>query len=105
MDEAVISEVTFYPIRPTEKGLIGFAACLFDNKLVLNSIAVYTTMNGDVRLVFPNKLLPNSKEINAYFPVNRKTYELIKEAVAKKIEELTEKVKGDFTNEQESRVT
>ena len=91
--EKLISEVTFYPIRPTEKGLIGFASCLFDSKLSLQSIAVYTTLEGDIRLVFPNKLLPNSKEVNIFYPVNHETYESIKEAVAKKIEELAEKAK------------
>lgn len=88
----MISEVTFYPIRPTEKGLIGFAACLFDGKLSLQSIAVYTTPEGDIRLVFPNKLLPNSKEINIFYPVNHETYESIRVAVVKKIKELSEKV-------------
>jgi len=98
----MISEVTFYPIRITEKGLIGFASCLFDRKLSLQSIAVYTTPDGNIRLVFPNKLLPNSKEINIFYPVNHETYELIRKSVAKKIEELAEKAKGDSTNGQES---
>lgn len=89
----MISEVKFYPIRPTDKGLIGFASCLFDNKLSLNSISVYTTPSGDIRLVFPNKQLPNSKEINIFYPINTETYELIRVAVNKKIEELVEKAK------------
>jgi len=87
----LISEVTFYPIRPTDKGLIGFASCLFDNKLHLDSIAIYTTPDGDIRLVFPNKVLPNSKEISLFYPIDQETYELIKEAVSNKIEELKEK--------------
>ena len=101
----MISEVIFYPIRPTEKGLIGFAACLFDSKLSLQSIAVYTTAAGGIRLVFPNKLLPNSKEINIFYPVNHETYESIKEAVANKIKELSEKAKGVIKNEHEPRFT
>ena len=105
MSEIVINEVTFYPIRPTEKGLIGFANCTFDNKLSLNSISVYTSLTGDIRLLFPDKVLPNSKRISVYYPVNRQTYDVIKEAVEKKIEELAEKAKGEFANEQESRVT
>jgi DNA-binding cell septation regulator SpoVG len=91
MDKTIINEVCFYPIRPNEKGLIGFASCLFDEKLSLQAIAVYTTPNGDIRLVFPNKVLPNSKEINIFYPINRETYELIKNAIAEKIEALAEK--------------
>lgn len=89
----IIKEVTFYPIRPTEKGLIGFVSCLFDNKLHLDSIAVYTTLDGDIRLVFPNKVLPNFKEINLFYPIDNATYELIKAAVVKKMEELRGKTR------------
>jgi DNA-binding cell septation regulator SpoVG len=95
-----ISQVTFYPLRPTEKGLIGIAGCLFDNKLFLNSISIYLTPTGDIRLLFPNKILPNSKEINIFYPVNNETYEVLKQAVAKKIQELSKKAKGDYQNEQ-----
>ncbi len=102
--EAIISEVCFYPLRPNEKGLIGFASCLFDGKLSLNSIAVYTTLNGDIRLVFPNKLLPNSKEISLFYPINAETYNLIKEAVVKKIEELTEKAKGESRDDTNTKI-
>ncbi len=87
----IVREVTFYPIRPTEKGLIGFVSCLFDNKLHLDSIAIYTTLEGDIRLVFPNKVLPNSKEISLFYPIDNATYGLIKEAVVKKMEELSRK--------------
>src|SRR3990167_1993749 len=96
--KTIISEVCFYPLRPNEKGLIGFASCLFDEKLSLQSIAVYTTPTGDLRLVFPNKILPNSKEINIFYPINTETYGLIKEAIVKKIEELAEKAKGRDKN-------
>lgn len=94
MDRTTISEVNFYPLRPTEKGLIGIAGCLFDNKLSLNSISVYLTPTGDIRLLFPNRILPNSKEINIFYPINKETYDLIKEAVIRKIKALTEKAKG-----------
>ena len=91
--ETIIKEVTWYPLRPNEKGLIGFASCLFDNKLSLNSISVYLTPTGDIRLLFPNKILPNSKEIQIFYPINKETYEIMRQAVLKKIQELTEKVK------------
>lgn len=94
MDKTTISEVSFYPLRPTERGLIGIASCLFDNKLSLNSISVYLTPIGDIRLLFPVKVLPNAKEINIFYPINKETYELLKQAVAEKIKTLSEKAKG-----------
>ncbi|MCX5705464.1 MAG: septation protein SpoVG family protein [Candidatus Omnitrophica bacterium] len=97
MDKVTISEVSFYPLRPNEKGLIGFASVVFDNKLSLNSIAVYTRPDGsDYRLLFPSKQLPNGREIQTFYPINKETAELIKEAVVKKIEELTEKMEKKY---------
>lgn len=95
MRKKIIDEVCYYPLRPNNKGLIGFASCLFDGKLSLNSIAVYTSMSGGIRLLFPNKVLPNAKVINTYYPVNKETYEIIKQAITNRIEEVAEKAKGD----------
>lgn len=86
-----ISEVTWYPIKPTEKGLIGFASLLFDT-LSLNNIAVFLKPDGGYRLVFPNKVLPNGKEIDLYYPIDNETYENIKNAIAEKIKSIIEKV-------------
>ena len=89
--ENKISNVSWYPIKPTEKGLIGFAALLFNDTLSLNSIAVYLKSDGGYRLVFPNKVLSNGKEIDIYYPTDNETYELIKTAIADKIKSITEK--------------
>lgn len=94
MENVMISEVYFYPLKITEKGLIGIAGCLWDNKLALNSISVYLTPTGDIRLLFPDRVLPNSKKINIFYPINKETYDLIKKAVIKKMEDLAEKAKG-----------
>ena len=94
METPQISEVTYYPLRPNDKGFIGIVSLLYDNNLSLNSISVYTTPSGDIRLLFPNHTLRNGKEINVYYPVRREIYELLREAVAKKIQAVTEKAKG-----------
>ncbi len=94
MEETQISEVTFYPLRPSEKGLIGIASCLFDGKISLNSISVYLTPTGDIRLLFPDKVLPNSKRISIYYPIGKDTYEVIKKGIVQKIEALTENAEG-----------
>jgi len=90
MDKVVISEISFYPLRPNEKGLIGFASVVFDNKLSLNSIAVYTRPDGsDYRLLFPSRQLPNGREIQSFYPINNETYETIKKAIVDKYLEIT----------------
>ena len=98
MDDTLIEEVTFYPVKPSEKGLIGFSTCLFEKRLALNSIAIYTQGNGNIRLVFPNTFLSNGKKINVFYPINGETYEAIRQAIAKKIETVTKEVLGEEIN-------
>jgi len=88
-----ITEVTWYPIRPTELGLIGFAGLRFGG-LKLANIAVYLNPNGTHRLVFPDKKLPNGAQILSFDPVDNKTYELILNAIAEKIKFIPEDVKS-----------
>jgi len=89
----IITETTFLPLRVSEKGLIGISSMLFDNSLCLNSISVYSTRDGDIRLLFPISALRNGKEINTYYPIDKTTYETMRLAVAKKIEEVQNKNK------------
>jgi len=92
MEKIVIREATFLPLKPNEKGLIGIASVVYNNSLCLNCISVYSRLNGDLRLLFPVKILPNSKEINVYYPINNETYEVIKKAIVDKYNELTSKI-------------
>lgn len=93
MNEIRITEVCVYPIKPTEKGLVGFASCLFDDKLFLHSIAIYTRPDGSgYRLLFPTKMLPNGKKISIFYPVNKNVGEAIEQAITKKLEDMVEKV-------------
>ena len=89
MERIIITEPTFMPLKINEKGLIGIASVVYNNSLYLGSISVYTRPNGDLRLLFPIKILPNSKEVNVYYPINKETYEAIKNAIEDKYKEIT----------------
>lgn len=89
MEKIIITEPTFLPLKPSNKGLIGIASVVYNNSISLNCISVYIRPNGDLRAVFPNKILPNSKEINIYYPINKETYEAIKKAIVDKYLEIT----------------
>jgi len=92
MSEIVITEPVVIPTKPTEKGLIGFASCLFADSLSLNSIAIYTRPDGNgYRLVYPAKTLPNGKLINIFYPINKETAEAIDKAIFKKYDEILAK--------------
>ena len=96
-----IKEICWYPIRPTEKGLTGFASLLY-GKLSLNSIAVYTKPDGSYRLLFPTKRLANGKDISSYYPIDNETYESIKKAIVNKIEAVT-KGENDEKKDRETK--
>ena len=96
MCQPEITGVTFYPIRPTAKGLIGFANCLFGHQLALNSIAIYTKPTGSgIRLVFPQRELPNGLRVHLFHPVTLEVTNLLTEAVAAKLREVTKRVVED----------
>jgi DNA-binding cell septation regulator SpoVG len=98
MNKITISEISIYPIRPKD-GLVAFSSCLFNGQLSLNSIAIYTKPDGNgYRLVFPAKMLPNGKQINLFYPINKDVAGLIHKAVIEAYEKLTEKVKKGDTN-------
>lgn len=95
MRKTVITDISYYPINPSPKGLIGFASLVIDNKLALNSIAVYTKPDGsDIRLLFANKILSNGAEVSIVHPVDSQTYKEIKDAIKDKIKEVTQNVRG-----------
>ena len=88
-----ISEIQILPVKPQD-GLVAFASCLFEESLALNSIAIYTRLDGSgYRLVYPNKILANGKEISLFYPINKEIGEALEEAIISKFEELQEKVK------------
>jgi stage V sporulation protein G len=87
-----ISEVQIIPIRPKE-GLVAFASCVVNNALFLGSIAIYTSLSRPegFRLVYPSKQLPNGKEINIFYPINKSTSNLISRAIIEKFQEIISK--------------
>lgn len=93
MQECMVSEIQITPIKPRD-GLVAFASCVVNNQFYLGNIAVYTALSspGAYRLVYPSKMLSNGKEINIFYPINSSTYESVRKAVVKKLEELVEKV-------------
>jgi len=89
----------FIPVRPTSKGLQGFANLTINNHLALNGIAVYTKPSGDgCRLVFPlNKAIQNQ---TFYFcPISKDFGDLLTKAVSDKINSVVNKTWKEFNEE------
>ena len=88
MEKIEISEIQIIPVKPKD-GLVAFASCVINSQFYLGNIAIYTSLGkDDFRLVYPSKVLPTGKQINCIHPINRKTGDVIKEAIITKFREL-----------------
>lgn len=66
---------------PENKGHIGFASCVLNNKIKLNNIAIFKRLNKPgYRLVFPEKKI-DEKKIQIFFPVNSEAYFELESAI------------------------
>jgi len=85
MNDIVISEVQIVPVKPRD-GLVAFASCVINESLYIGNIAIYTspTRPEGFRLVYPAKILPNGKDINCVYPINKQTGDLIEKEVINK---------------------
>lgn len=88
-----ISEVNITPVKPHE-GLIGFASIVIDNNIYLTSIAIYTKLDGNYRLLYPTKNIGN-RSIGLFYPINRKSSRIIEEAVFQKCNEVFKRCNDD----------
>ena len=84
-----VSEVNITPVKPNN-GLVGIASVVVDGNLYLNSIAVYTKLDGSYRLLYPTKIIGN-KSLGLFYPINRKASKAIEDAVFKKCNEVFER--------------
>lgn len=93
MKKLEFSEIQIIPVKPNN-GLIAFASCVINNQFYFGNIAIYTspTSSDGFRLVYPLKTLPNGKQINCVYPINKDAAEKVKKAVIRKYFELIEKI-------------
>ena len=90
-----ITEVQITPIKP-QNGLVAFASFVLDKSLYLGSIGILTRLNGGYRLVYPTKKVVD-KNLNIFYPINKKFAQLVENEVVKQLEEVMNK-KNDRHN-------
>ena len=74
-----VTEITISPIKPKD-GLVGFASCVYDKRIYLGSIGIYTKLSGGYRLTYPTKKI-GLNSINYFHPINKEAGEIIEEAI------------------------
>jgi len=88
-----VSEVNVTPVKPSN-GLIGIASVVVDGNIYLNSIAVYTKLDGSYRLLYPTKIV-GGKSLGFFYPINRETSRAVEDAVFKKCSQVFEGCSDD----------
>ncbi len=83
-----ISQIDVVPIRP-QAGLLAFTSFVINDAFFCGDIAIHGRPNGDLRLVFPRKILFNGKQINIFYPVSKSAGELVLREVSKKYQQIT----------------
>jgi len=73
-----ISEVNIIPIKPNE-GHLGFCSFMIDKKFYVGSVAIFSTREGGIRLVYPKK-----GEIDCFHPIKQEVGQFITETVSNK---------------------
>jgi hypothetical protein len=89
-----ISEVIFFPINPTPKGVVCFVSFTYSNLFRINDCAIVTKKIGGYRLVYPIKTLPNGKTVSSIYPISKEVGQPIEDFVLLEYENfITEKVR------------
>lgn len=86
MNEAMsISEVKIRLADEPTGGLIGWACCLLNENLLLDSIAIRRSLEGEIVLAFPRSKSKRGLEYPYYRPVTRAAYEQIRETIVSRL--------------------
>ena len=65
-----ISEVVFFPIKATARGVVCFVSFTYSNIFRINDCAIVSRKEGGFRIVYPLRILPNGKTINSVYPLS-----------------------------------
>ena len=66
-----VSEIIFYPITPTAKGLVCYVSFTYQNSLRIQDCGIYTRPTGGYRILYPIKYLANGKTVSSVYPINK----------------------------------
>ena len=83
--KAVVSGIQIVPLPTPNDGQCAFVSFDLDGKYRVNNVAIHSDLkNRDFRLTFPTKRLSNGSQIPIFYPTNKETGEVIRQAVVEK---------------------
>ena len=85
-ENITITNIEFVPVKP-KSGLLGFVGFILNGWLYCASVAVYSRLNGNLRLVYPT-VNSNGQQFPTFYPTDREIAQKIEQAVTNKVERL-----------------
>lgn len=73
-----ISEINIVPIKPKD-GLLGFCSFVIDQSFFIGSVAIYSRLDGSIRLVYPKK-----NGVQCCYPIKKEIGTALSHAITKK---------------------
>ena len=96
LKRAKISELIFYPITPTSKGLVCYISFTYNNSIRIQDCAVVTRPQGGYRILYPVKTLANGKSISSVYPISKEVGNEIEDFLLLEYDKFLEKnIRGD----------
>ncbi|MFH1542721.1 MAG: hypothetical protein ABIE84_06510 [bacterium] len=97
MDNVRIDEIDILPLAP-KKGRIASVSFVLNSMFKITNVSIYTRPNGDFRLVYPTKMLPNGQEEACFKPITREAAAALNEALigAFKLFVMDKAIEDDF---------
>jgi len=87
IEKTMVTEAIIVPIK-SKNGLVALASCVVDNKFYINSIGLYTKLEGGYRLTYPNKKTKKGSSMNIFHPINKECGDAIEKAIIDEYEKL-----------------
>ncbi len=74
-----ISEINIILVKPRD-GLIGFASFILNGDFYMGSIAIFSKLDGNIRLLFPRK-----NNVDCFYPIRKEIGEYLERTIQKKL--------------------
>lgn len=78
-----LSEISIIPIKPIN-GLLGFASFVINGQFYVGNVGIHSKPCGAIRLLYPEKALPNGKIVSSFHPITKNAGSEITKQVALK---------------------
>ena len=82
-----ITDVEIIPFRP-KKGHLGFASFVINGQFYISDVAIFSRLEGGIRLGYPVKRLANGHTVDIFKPLSKEVDKPAESAVAIKYQEL-----------------